>query len=46
MFIFWGNDVLFLGDFNCDMIYFDKVLKDGRCFMDLLDVYYFKNLVM
>ena len=45
MFTFRGNDVLFLGDFNCDMIHPDKAPKDGRCLMDLLDVYHLKNLV-
>ena len=37
MFTFQGNDILFLGDFNCDMIHPDKAPKDGRCLMDLLD---------
>ena len=45
MFTFRGNDVLFLGDFNCDMIQPDKAPKDGRCLMDFLDVYHLKNLV-
>ena len=45
IFTFRRNDVLFLGDFNCDMIHPDKVRKDGRCLMDLLDVYHLKNLI-
>ena len=37
--------VIFLGDFNCDLLHPDKPPKDGRDLIDLLDVYDFKNLI-
>ena len=39
------NDVIFLGDFNCDLMQPDKPPMDGRELCDLLDIYSLKNLI-
>ena len=40
-----SNDVIFLGDFNCDMMKPNKPPMDGRDLCDLLDIYNLKNLI-
>ena len=40
-----SNDVIFLGDFNCDMMEPNKPPMDGRDLCDLLDIYNLKNLI-
>lgn len=39
------NDLIYIGDFNCDLMLSDKLLKDGRDLFDLLEIYNFKNLI-
>ena len=40
-----SNDVIFLGDFNCDMMEPNKPPMDGWDLCDLLDIYNLKNLI-
>ena len=40
-----SNDVILLGDFNCDMIEPNKPPMDGRDLCDLLDIYNLENLI-
>lgn len=39
------NDLIYIGDFNCDLMLLDKLLKDGCDLFDLLEIYNFKNLI-
>ena len=39
------NDLIYAGDFNCDLIRPDKPPKDGRHLADLLDIYNLTNLI-
>ena len=40
-----SNDVIFPGDFNCDMMDPNRPPMDGRDLCDLLDIYNLKNLI-
>lgn len=39
------NNVIILGDFNCDLLQPDKSPKDGRTLLDLMDVFHLVNLI-
>jgi len=39
------NDVIFLGDFNCDMMELNKPPMDSRDLSDLLHIYNLKSLI-
>lgn len=41
----YANDVIFIGDFNCDLMHPEKPSMDGRDLLDLMDIYNLQSLI-